>query len=96
MPTHPFAGEAGDRVKEALSETERALQETVQQAEHVIQERLEKLRAQSRLYAEEAERSFETAQKYLTERVHERPVATTAIALGVGVLVGLLIGGRRR
>ena len=96
MSAHPLAGEAADRVKESLSETEKALHETVQRAEQVIQEGLEKLRAQSRLYGEEAERSFDSAQKYITGRVHERPVATTAIALGVGVLVGLLIGGRRR
>lgn len=89
-------GETADKAEETLVEAEKKLHELTQRAERLVQEGLEKLRVQSRIYAEEAERSFEAAQKYISESVHERPVSTTAIALGVGVLVGLLIGGGRR
>ena len=39
---------------------------------------------------------FDVAQKYVVDRVQERPVAATLTALGVGVLIGVLISGRRR
>jgi ElaB/YqjD/DUF883 family membrane-anchored ribosome-binding protein len=46
-------------------------------------------------YDDAAER-LDEAQRYVVERVQERPVQSTAIALGVGVLIGLLLAGRRR
>ena len=48
-----------------------------------------------RLVADAAER-LDEAQRYLTERVQERPLQSTGIALGVGVILGLLLAGRRR
>ena len=49
-----------------------------------------------REYYDDAAERFEEAQRYVIERVQERPVQSTAIALGVGFVLGLLIAGRRR
>jgi ElaB/YqjD/DUF883 family membrane-anchored ribosome-binding protein len=96
MTVSSLASETADQADKTILETEKNVHEFAQKAERLVQDGLEKLRVQSRTYAEEAERSFENAQKYVTERVHERPMSTTLIALGVGVVIGLLIGGRRR
>jgi len=53
-------------------------------------------RVRGREYYDEAQERFDEAQRYLTERVQERPTQSTAIALGVGVVLGLLLAGRRR
>ena len=44
----------------------------------------------------DAAERFDEAQRYVVERVQERPVQSTAIALGVGVVLGMLLAGRRR
>ena len=96
MPAKSVASEAADKADKTILEAERNVHELAQRAERVAQDSLERLRLQSRVYAEEAERQLETAQKYVTERVHERPLTVTLAALGVGMMVGLLLGGRRR
>ena len=96
MPESTLASEVADKADETILAAEKSINDLAQRAEKLAQDGLEKLRIQSRIYAEEAERSIENAQKYVTERVHERPMSTTLIALGVGVFLGLLIGGRRR
>ena len=53
-------------------------------------------RVRGREYYDDASERLDEAQRYITERVQERPVQSTAIALGVGVVLGLLLAGRRR
>ncbi len=53
-------------------------------------------RVRGREYYDDAAERFDEAQRYIVERVQERPVQSTAIALGVGVVLGLLLAGRRR
>ena len=53
-------------------------------------------RVRGQEYYDEASERFDEAQRYLVERVQERPMQSTAIALGVGVVLGLLLAGRRR
>ena len=53
-------------------------------------------RVRGREYYDDAAERVDEAQRYITERVQERPVQSTAIALGVGVVIGLLLSGRRR
>jgi ElaB/YqjD/DUF883 family membrane-anchored ribosome-binding protein len=96
MPANSVASETADKADKTILEAEKNVHELAKHAEKVVNEGLEKLRVQSRAYAEEAERTLETAQKYVTERVHERPLTTTLAALGVGMLLGLVLGGRRR
>jgi tRNA (adenine57-N1/adenine58-N1)-methyltransferase len=42
------------------------------------------------------EERLDEAQRYVVERVQERPLQSTAIALGVGLVLGMLLAGRRR
>ena len=66
-------------------------------AERIVQDGLETLRAHSRVYVDAAGQQAGAAQRYVVERVKERPVTATMAGVGVGVLIGLLIaGGRRR
>lgn len=66
-------------------------------AEQAVRERADDLRQKARGYYDDAYDRFDTAQRYLVERVQEKPVAATLAAVGVGVVLGLLIaGGRRR
>jgi ElaB/YqjD/DUF883 family membrane-anchored ribosome-binding protein len=39
---------------------------------------------------------IEDAHSYVTRQAREKPVQTTAIALGAGVLLGMFLSGRRR
>ena len=96
MAAKTLATETADRADKTILEMEKNVHELTQRADQVVQDSLERLRLKGRIYAEEAERSLETAQKYVVERVHERPLTITFAALGVGVLFGLLMGGRRR
>ncbi len=88
---------AAESAAEALAQTERTLTDLAKKTEKAIQEGLAELRLRSRDYADVAGEQFDTAQKYVVDRVQERPVAATLIALGIGVALGVvLFGGRRR
>ena len=96
MAVKSLATETADRADKTLQDVEKNVHELTQRADKVVQEGLERLRVQGRVYAEEAERRLEDTQKYVVERVHERPLTITFAALGVGLLLGLLMGGGRR
>jgi ElaB/YqjD/DUF883 family membrane-anchored ribosome-binding protein len=82
---------------EDAAESERSLAELAKRAEKAIQEGLAELRLRSRDYADVAGEQFDVAQKYVVDRVQERPVAATLTALGIGVVMGMLLSsGRRR
>src|SRR3569832_964072 len=59
-------------------------------------ERAEDLKTRARDYYEEATDRFDSALRFLVERAQEKPVAATLAAVGVGVILGMLIAGRRR
>lgn len=82
--------------RDAAAETERSIQELARRAEKALHEGIETLRSQSRGYADTAAERFDTTQRYVVDRVHERPLTATLTALGVGVLVGLMLSGRHR
>ena len=74
-----------------------AMSDMTRRIERIVQDGIETLRGQSRVYVDAAGQQLGAAQQYVTERVKERPVAATMAGLGVGVLVGMLIaGGARR
>src|SRR4051812_37611564 len=108
MPT-PAAKEA-DKAKtaamEAVEHAERSftqaaevaraqLTDAARRVEKSVTEGFETLRAQSRTYTDNAGQQIEDAQRYVSERVRERPITATLAGLGVGVLIGLLIAGGR-
>ncbi|WP_245863788.1 hypothetical protein [Caulobacter mirabilis] len=79
--------EAADAARERLTEA-------AHRTEAAVREGLETLRAQSRAYADTAGEQFDQAQRYVVERVKERPVTATLAGVGVGLLIGLLLASR--
>jgi len=90
------AANASDKATRLTAEAQRSFTEARGRIEQAVQEGLEQLRAQSRTYADNAGQQIDEAQRYVTERVKERPLAATGAALGVGVLIGLLLSAGRR
>ena len=87
----------GDRNFDTPEGAKAMLADYARRAERIVQDGLETLRANSRVYVDSAGQQIDTAQRYVVERVKERPVTATMAGVGVGVLIGLLIaGGRRR
>jgi ElaB/YqjD/DUF883 family membrane-anchored ribosome-binding protein len=73
-----------------------SINELATRAERAVQEGLASLKARSGDYADIATDRIDTAQRYMTERVQERPMTATLVALGLGVLVGFVLSGGRR
>jgi ElaB/YqjD/DUF883 family membrane-anchored ribosome-binding protein len=96
MPASKAIDETANNVDQTLKDAERQLNELTEQARKTVQEGVETLRAHARVYADQAGDQLDVAQKYMTERVQERPLTATFAALGVGVLIGLLLAGGRR
>lgn len=94
--TKSASGGASDAATKLTAEAQRTFNEARQRIEKVVQDGLEQLRTQSRVYTDNAGQQLEVAQQYVTERVRERPLAATGAALGVGVLIGLLLSAGRR
>jgi ElaB/YqjD/DUF883 family membrane-anchored ribosome-binding protein len=87
--------ETADQADKTLKETEKSLRELVERTEKVLQEGFEVLRAQTRTYADTAGEKLDVAQKYVVERVQERPLGSAAAALGLGVLIGFILSSGR-
>ena len=81
---------------DVASRTEQSLAELAKRAEQAIKEGLAELKDRSSDYADVAGEHFDTAQQYVADRVQERPITATLAALGVGVLVGFLLAGRKQ
>jgi ElaB/YqjD/DUF883 family membrane-anchored ribosome-binding protein len=78
------------------AEAQRALADAAKQIEAAVQQGLEQLRAQSRVAADAASQQIEDASEYVSEQVRTRPLAATGLALGVGVVIGLLLAQQTR
>ncbi|MFN3512855.1 MAG: YqjD family protein [Phenylobacterium sp.] len=93
----PKPGTSVNESAQKLSaEAQRSFNELSKRLETVVKDGLEQIRAQSRTYADTAGHQLDEAQRYVTERVKEKPLMSTGAALGVGVLIGLLLAGGRR
>ncbi len=80
---------------EALANAEKTITEAAKKAEKALREGVETLRAHTKTYTDTAGQQAEEAQRYVLERVKERPVTATLTGLGVGVLLGLLLSSNR-
>jgi ElaB/YqjD/DUF883 family membrane-anchored ribosome-binding protein len=79
---------------EATDHARERLTEAAHRTEAAVREGMETLRAQSRAYTDTAGAQFDEAQRYVVEKVKERPVTATLAGIGVGVLIGLLLASR--
>jgi len=80
----------------AAAETTRAFKDLTNRAQGAIRGRYDDLKGPAREYTDYAGERFDEAQRYVVERINERPVAAAGVALGVGLVLGLLLAGRRR
>ena len=92
--TNDAIDQAQRALRDSLATAERRLAEAAKSAERVIRDSIDAVRAQTRAYAGPASQSVDEAQRYVIERVKERPVTATLAGLGVGFLLGLLLASR--
>lgn len=86
-----------DSASKLSAEAQRSFNDAAKRFEKVVAEGLEQVRAQSRTYADNAGQHIDEAQRYVVERVKERPLIAAGAALGAGLLIGLLLAsGRKR
>jgi len=83
-------------LKEGLAAAERGLLEVAKRVERAVKESMETIRAQTGDYSGDPARTAQDAQRYIVDRVEERPVAAAFVGLGVGFLLGALFFGRRK
>jgi ElaB/YqjD/DUF883 family membrane-anchored ribosome-binding protein len=98
-PTPPASAPKGAHKADASTGpvTEAAVADLINRVEAMFREGLKALGAQSKPLIDNAEDQLEAAQKLVADQVRNRPLTATAIALGVGVVIGLLLSsGRRR
>jgi ElaB/YqjD/DUF883 family membrane-anchored ribosome-binding protein len=89
------AAESGqDKLNEAIDIADRSIRDAAKRIEKAVREGVETIRTQSEPYRENAGQQFDEAQKYVVERIKERPVVATLAGLGVGLLLGLLMATR--
>jgi ElaB/YqjD/DUF883 family membrane-anchored ribosome-binding protein len=101
------ATDAVDHGRQALNEAivaaEKVFVEGAKRADHLfresersLKENLERFREQAKVYGESASQSVDEAQRYVVDRVKERPVTATLAGLGLGVVLGLILSGRHK
>ncbi len=78
------------------ADAQKAVTDAAKRIEAVVQQGLEQVRAQSRVYADVATEQLDEASRLASEQIRARPLAATGLALGVGVLIGLLLSSGRR
>jgi ElaB/YqjD/DUF883 family membrane-anchored ribosome-binding protein len=88
------ADQAGRALREALAAAEKGMGEAARIAERVIREGVDRLRAQTKGYSGPVGESMEDVQRYLVERIKERPVTAAFAGVGIGLLLGLLLSSR--
>jgi ElaB/YqjD/DUF883 family membrane-anchored ribosome-binding protein len=84
-----------DGADAAMDRTQRIAKDALATAERVIKDAVRTLREQTDAYAGPAGETAEEAQRYVVQRVKERPVTATLAGVGLGVLIGLLLASRK-
>ena len=90
------ASSAAASAQTLAEDAQRTFRDAAKHFERAVQDGVEQIRAQSRAYADTAGDQIEEAQRYVVEHVRERPLAATGVAIGIGVVIGLLLAGGRR
>lgn len=90
------AQEEADRLREMAHEAEVNLRQRAEAVRERARDYYDQARERGRVYYDDAAERLEEYQRYVSERVQERPLQSTGIALGIGVVIGLLLAGRHR
>jgi ElaB/YqjD/DUF883 family membrane-anchored ribosome-binding protein len=86
-----------EAASDGVDHAEHTLSDAARRIEKAVTEGVEQIRNHTKAYASEASDHIDDAQRYVAGRVRERPMTATGIAVGVGVLIGLLLAtGRNR
>ena len=93
-PTYTAPDDDPSTADEAANQARRMVQEGFAAAERALKEAVQTIRSQTEVYSGPASQTLDEAQRYLIERVKERPVTAAFAGLGVGLLVGLLLSSR--
>lgn len=88
------AESAQARLNDAIDAADRNFRDAAKRIEHAVREGVDQLRNRSEPYRDSASQQIDEAQKYVVERIKERPVIATLAGLGVGLLLGLLVANR--
>ena len=86
---------AADTAAKISADAQKAISDAAKRIESAVQQGLEQVRSQSRVYADAAGEQLDEASRLASEQIRARPLAATGLALGVGVLIGLLLAPRR-
>lgn len=86
---------ANDTAAKIAADAQKAIADAIKRMETTVQQGLEQVRAQSRVYADVAGEQLDEAARVASEQIRARPLAATGAALGIGVLIGMLIASRR-
>ena len=86
---------AADTAAKIAADAQKAIADAAKRIEATVQQGLEQLRAQSRVYADVAGEQLDDAARVASEQIRARPLAATGAALGIGVLIGMLLASRR-
>lgn len=93
---NPALDEARSVASDARNRFDSSIDDLTRRAEKAVTEGLDALRSRAGSYGDVAGERLDTAQRYVTAQVHERPLTATFAALGVGVVLGFLLSGGRR
>jgi ElaB/YqjD/DUF883 family membrane-anchored ribosome-binding protein len=96
LTTDDATAAANDTAAKISADAQKAIAEAARRIEATVQQGLEQLRAQSRVYADVAGEQLDEASRLASEQIRARPLAATGAALGVGVLIGLLLASASR
>jgi ElaB/YqjD/DUF883 family membrane-anchored ribosome-binding protein len=92
LTTEDVAGRASEKL---TADAQRVIADAAKRIEVAVQQGVEQLRAQSRVYADAAGEQLDEAARAASEQIRARPLAATGAALGIGVLIGMLLASRR-
>ena len=88
---------AADQIGDAAKRAAGRVSNGAHALEDAVKENIEKSKAKLGEAVDVAASRVEDAHAYISRQAREKPVQTTAIALGAGLLLGLFMaGGRRR
>jgi ElaB/YqjD/DUF883 family membrane-anchored ribosome-binding protein len=95
LTTEEAAAAANDTAAKISADAQKAIADAAKRIEATVQQALEQVRAQSRVYADAAGEQLDEAGRIASEQIRARPLAATGAALGIGVLIGMLLASKR-